>query len=80
MQTYLFQTTMLMKECYSKLLSKANCLVKDCNSDVNKCNTERVQTYLFQTTKLIKQCYCNLLLKAKFIVKDVNSDVDECNT
>ena len=29
----------MIKECYCKLLSKANCLVKDCHSDVNKCNT-----------------------------------------
>ena len=48
MQTYLFQTTMLMKQCYGKLLSKANCLVKDCNSDVNKCNTECKPTYFKQ--------------------------------
>ena len=79
MQTYLFQTTMLIKECYSKLLSKANCLVKDCNSDVNKCNTECKPTY-FKQLSLIKECYCKPLSKAKFVVKDVNSDVDKCNT
>ena len=80
MQTYLLQETTLIKQCYCKLLSKANCIVKDCDSDVNKCNTERVQTYLFQKTKLIKQCYFKLLSKANCVVKDCNCDVDKCNT
>ena len=80
MQTYLFQKTKLIKQCYCKLLSKANCVDKDCDSDVNKCNTERVQTYLFQTTNMIKECYCKPLYKAKCVVKDVNSDVEKCNT
>ena len=40
MQIYVFQTTKLIKQCYCKQLSKAKCVVKDCNYDVNKCNTE----------------------------------------
>ena len=50
------------------------------DSDVNKCNTERVQTYLFQKTKLIEQCYFKLLSNANCVVKDCNCDVDKCNT
>ena len=38
----------MIKECYYKLLSKANCLVKDCNTDVNKSNTEGEPTYFKQ--------------------------------
>ena len=45
MQIYLIQTTKLIKQCYFKPLSKANCVVKDVNSDVNKCNTECKSTY-----------------------------------
>ena len=48
MQIYLIQTTKLIKQCYFKPLSKANCVVKDCNSDVNKCNTECKSTYFKQ--------------------------------
>ena len=48
MQTYLFQTTKLIKQCYCKPLSKENCVVKDCNSDVKKCNTECRSTYFKQ--------------------------------
>ena len=39
MQNYLFQTTKLIKECYCKPLSKAKFVVKDVNSDADKCNT-----------------------------------------
>ena len=45
MQIYLIQTTKLIKQCYFKPLFKANCVVKDVNFDVNKCNTECKSTY-----------------------------------
>ena len=48
MQTYLFQKTKLIKQWHCKLLSKANCVVKNVNSDVNKCNTECKSTYIKQ--------------------------------
>ena len=44
----LISKTKLIKQCYCKLSSKAHCLVKDCNSDVNKCNTECKPTYFKQ--------------------------------
>ena len=48
MQIYSFQTTKLIKQCYCKPSSKANSVVKDCNSDVNKSNTECKPTYFKQ--------------------------------
>ena len=48
MQTYLFQKAKLIKQSYCELLSTANCVVKYCNSDVNKCNTECKSTYFKQ--------------------------------